>query len=495
MIIESMSRKAVSFSQLLEYVNKETEKEREPILHNFRSRGDDLQKISGEFESNYQYCPERVNGVVLYHEILSFSKEDGKFVTEEMLHDFGRKYIEKRAREALVYAKAHFDQANPHIHFIISGNLLESSKKLRLSKSHFFRIKKELEQYQLEKYPFLDKSIADREERERRGLSTKREQGYKSREGQERERRLSREEEIKDEFIDCLEADTPNEFIDLLQNAGLKGYARGNTLGLFLNRNYGQHAAIMAGFAHCRGQIVVTLDADLQNQPEDIPKLIAAIGEGHDIVGTIRVPRQDNLFRRVASHITNKMVQKTTGVLLHDYGCMLRAYRRHIVKAMLDCPERSTFIPVLANNFSSRVTEIPVSHRQRSTGESKYGLLKLINLQFDLLTSMTTFPLRMLSVVGGLVSLAGMGLGVLIILLRLKYGSQWAAEGVFTLFAILFVFIGAQFFGMGLMGEYIGRIYYDVRARPRYTIQTIVQKADGTGTVDFSLPHNQEKRE
>ena len=248
----------------------------------------------------------------------------------------------------------------------------------------------------------------------------------------------------------------------------------GKVLGVLLNRNYGQHAAVMAGFAESRGDMVVTLDADLQNPPEEVLKLVRAMEEGFDVVGTVRVPRQDTLFRRVASSIVNKVAQKATGVKMHDYGCMLRAYRRHVIDAMLQCHERSTFIPILANSFARRATEIEVGHAERIEGDSKYGLWKLINLQFDLLTSMTTFPLRVLSVLGGVISAAGVGFGIFLLIMRLIHGPDWAAEGVFTLFAILFIFIGAQFIGMGLLGEYIGRIYNDVRARPRYFVHRVV---------------------
>jgi undecaprenyl-phosphate 4-deoxy-4-formamido-L-arabinose transferase len=247
-----------------------------------------------------------------------------------------------------------------------------------------------------------------------------------------------------------------------------------NIVGVLLNRNYGQHAAVMAGFAESRGNIIVTLDADLQNPPEEIPKLVEKIEEGFDVVGSVRVPRCDTFFRRIASSIVNKVAQKATGIIMHDYGCMLRAYRRNIVDAMLACDERSTFIPVLANSFARHATEIEVQHNKRSNGQSKYSLWKLINLQFDLLTSMTTFPLRLLSVIGTLISLVGIGFGVFLFVMRLIYGATWSAEGVFTLFAILFIFIGAQFIGMGLLGEYLGRIYYDVRGRPRYFVQQIV---------------------
>ncbi|CAK9885770.1 MAG: Undecaprenyl-phosphate 4-deoxy-4-formamido-L-arabinose transferase [Candidatus Erwinia impunctatus] len=245
-------------------------------------------------------------------------------------------------------------------------------------------------------------------------------------------------------------------------------------VAILLNRNYGQHAAIMAGFSHVTGDLVITLDADLQNPPEEIPRLVATAEQGYDVVGTVRQNRQDSPFRKMASRTVNYFIQRTTGKSMGDYGCMLRAYRRHIINAMLDCQERSTFIPILANMFARRVTEIPVQHAEREHGDSKYSFLRLVALMYDLITCLTTAPLRLLSAVGLIIALIGFGCSFLLIILRLFFGPEWSAEGVFMLFAVLFIFIGAQFIGMGLLGEYIGRIYNDVRARPRYFIQRIV---------------------
>ena len=244
-------------------------------------------------------------------------------------------------------------------------------------------------------------------------------------------------------------------------------------VAVILNRNYGQHAAVFAGLEQTRGEIVLTLDADLQNPPEEIPNLIREMDRGVDVVGTVRQNRQDSIFRRGASALVNRIVQRTTGVMMHDYGCMLRAYRRSIVDAMLQCTERSTFIPILANTFAGSTAEIPVRHSPRKKGDSKYSFLKLISLQFDLLTSMSTFPLRLLSFMGAVIAMCGVGFGCLLMVLRFVYGDVWAAEGVFTLFSVLFIFVGAQFIGLGLLGEYIGRIYHDVRGRPRFFIQEI----------------------
>ena len=219
---------------------------------------------------------------------------------------------------------------------------------------------------------------------------------------------------------------------------------------------------------------MVTLDADLQNPPEEIPKLLAAIDDGYDVVGSVRADRQDVFARKLFSGIINSIVRRSTGVQMHDYGCMLRAYKRRVVDAMLQCRERSTFIPVLANLFAKRVTEIPVAHAARAAGDSNYSVIKLVNLQFDLLTCMTAGPLRLLTWVGGGISAMAIGFAMLLFFLRVVLGSEWAGNGVFTLFSILFFFVGAQFVALGLMGEYVGRIHADVRERPRYILDNVV---------------------
>ena len=173
-----------------------------------------------------------------------------------------------------------------------------------------------------------------------------------------------------------------------------------SVVAVILNRNYGQHAAIMAGFENSKGDVVITLDADLQNPPEEIPRLVAQAALGYDVVGTVRNNRQDSAWRRWPSRLINLAVQRSTGVAMSDYGCMLRAYRRSIVDAMLACRERSTFIPILANSFARHTTEVLVQHAEREHGDSKYSPMQLINLMFDLITCMTTTPLRLLSIIG-----------------------------------------------------------------------------------------------
>ncbi|AMB84869.1 undecaprenyl-phosphate 4-deoxy-4-formamido-L-arabinose transferase [Pseudomonas agarici] len=244
-------------------------------------------------------------------------------------------------------------------------------------------------------------------------------------------------------------------------------------VAVILNRNYGQHAAIMAGFEQSIGDVVITLDADLQNPPEEIPRLVEQAALGYDVVGTVRNNRQDSALRRWPSRLINLAVQRSTGVAMSDYGCMLRAYRRSVVDAMLACRERSTFIPILANSFARHTTELLVQHAEREHGDSKYSPMRLINLMFDLVTCMTTTPLRLLSIIG--FTMAGLGVlfALMLIVLRLIFGAAWAGDGMFVLFAVLFVFTGGQFIGMGLLGEYLGRMYSDVRARPRFFIEKV----------------------
>lgn len=241
-----------------------------------------------------------------------------------------------------------------------------------------------------------------------------------------------------------------------------------------LAKNYGQHAAIMAGFAVCQGDIVITMDADLQNPPEEIPNLLRTMTAGnYDVVGTIRRGRQDSFFRILPSKLINVVARKITGVQMHDWGCMLRAYRRPVVERMIQCHEHATFIPALATVFSKRTTEIEVGHEERLGGKSNYSLRKLINLQFDLVASFSNLPIKLIMYGGIGLALLGVFFGIFLAVARLAYGAVWAAQGVFSLFAILFVFVGLQFFALGILGEYIGRIYVEVRKRPEYVIEKI----------------------
>lgn len=241
-----------------------------------------------------------------------------------------------------------------------------------------------------------------------------------------------------------------------------------------LTRNYGQHAAIFAGFSVSQGEILVTLDADLQNPPEEVPKLIRTMEEGgYDVVGTIRKERKDSIFRTLPSKLVNMVARKIIKVRMSDWGCMLRAYRRPVVERMIACHEQSTFIPALATYFAKKVTEIEVAHEERHGGTTKYSLRKLVNLQFDLVSSFSDLPLKLIMYAGVGMAVLGISFGFILGIARVAYGARWAAEGVFTLFAILFAFVGFQFFALGVMGEYIGRIYREVRRRPEFVIEKL----------------------
>jgi undecaprenyl-phosphate 4-deoxy-4-formamido-L-arabinose transferase len=241
-----------------------------------------------------------------------------------------------------------------------------------------------------------------------------------------------------------------------------------------LIRNYGQHAAVFAGLEHAKGDIIVTMDADLQNPPEEVPKLVKVMREGDwEVVGSVRQMRKDSILRRLPSAAINALTRRITGVRLTDWGCMLRAYRRPVVQAMLAAKEHSTFIPALATVFAKRITEVPVAHSERAAGVSQYNLRKLVNLQFDLVTSFSDLPLKTLLYSGMALAAGGVAFGAFLAALRLIFGAEWAAQGVFTLFAILFFFVGAQFFALGLIGEYVGRIYREVRHRPRYLVREV----------------------
>ncbi|MBI3856720.1 MAG: glycosyltransferase [Planctomycetes bacterium] len=241
------------------------------------------------------------------------------------------------------------------------------------------------------------------------------------------------------------------------------------------NRNYGQHAAVFAGLAQTRGEIVVTLDADLQNPPEEVPKLVAKMEEGFDVVGSVRKNRQDPIFRKIASKLVNRLTRGGNRAAqgMTDYGCMLRAYSRNVVDQIAQCKELSSFIPVLAMMYAKKTTEIPVDHAERARGTSKYGLLQLIKLQMDLMTGFSFLPLRFLSWFGALVALFSFALSIYILVMRILRGDQWAQFGVFTLFAALFMMVGGLFIGMGILGEYVGRIYGEVRQRPRYVVRKV----------------------
>ncbi|BBB66694.1 UDP-4-amino-4-deoxy-L-arabinose-oxoglutarate aminotransferase [Undibacterium sp. YM2] len=244
---------------------------------------------------------------------------------------------------------------------------------------------------------------------------------------------------------------------------------------VLFNGNYGQHMAILAGFEATRGEIVVTLDADLQNPPEEIGALVDKMREGYDYVGSIRRKRQDSAWRTYASKAMNRFREKITRIKITDQGNMLRAYGRNVINLINQCSEVNTFVPALAYTFARKPTEIIVEHEERSAGESKYSLYSLIRLNFDLMTGFSIMPLQWFSMLGMVLSVLSGGLVLLLLIRRFVLGAE--AEGLFTLFAIAFFLMGVILFGIGLLGEYVGRIYQQVRGRPRYVVQTILEQS------------------
>jgi len=242
---------------------------------------------------------------------------------------------------------------------------------------------------------------------------------------------------------------------------------------LSFSRNFGQHAAVMAGFERAKGLWIITMDADLQNPPEEIPKLVAAFQKGYDLIGTYREGRQDPFFRKFASDMVNRLTRKISGVFLKDFGCMLRGYTSTIAKQLAKQKEYHIFIPALATLYAKNPVEIPVSHAPRTGGTSNYSFMKLLSLQLDLMTSLSLAPLRLLFLLGSAIAIFGISFGFLLIALRLILGPTWAAQGIFTLFAVLFILIGGQFIAFGLLGEYIGRIFQEVRGHPTYVVRDV----------------------
>lgn len=241
------------------------------------------------------------------------------------------------------------------------------------------------------------------------------------------------------------------------------------------NGNYGQHMAIMAGFERVRGQIIITMDADLQNPPEEIHKLVTAMEAGHDVVNTHRQDRQDSLWRLQVSKWHNKLREwMMPKLVMKDEGCMLRAYSRHIVDLMASTGESTTFIPALALTYASNPTEVGVAHAERSAGTSNYTLYKLIRYNFDLVTGFSVFPLQIFTMIGLVISMCSFGFVMFLMLRRLIVGPE--VEGVFTLFAIMFFLCGIVLFGLGIVGEYIGRIYQEVRKRPRFVVRRVIEE-------------------
>lgn len=242
------------------------------------------------------------------------------------------------------------------------------------------------------------------------------------------------------------------------------------------NANYGQHMAIMAAFERVRGSIIITLDADLQNPPEEIPKLLEKMDAGHDYVGGFRLNRQDSFFRTYASKVINFVRRQTTSIEMTDQGCMLRSYSRAIIDAIVRSGAINTFIPALAYSFSANPAEVGVKHEERHAGVSNYSLYKLIRLNFDLITGFSLAPLQYFTMFAGLCAAGSLLLVLVLAYRRIFLGAE--AEGIFTLFGIVFFLLSVAMVGIGLIGEYVGRTYQVVRARQRYHVRHMLETKD-----------------
>ena len=247
------------------------------------------------------------------------------------------------------------------------------------------------------------------------------------------------------------------------------------TCVILLNGNFGQHMAIMAGFERCRGERVVTLDADLQNPPEEIGKLLVKMEEGYDYVGGVRRSRRDPPLRRMLSRTMNHLRERITRIRMTDQGCMLRAYSRDIVQAINECRELNTFIPALAYTFARNPAELEVAHEERAAGTSKYSYYRLVRLNFDLVTGFSVVPLQLFSLFGIAVSIVSVLVYLVVMVKRLLAGQPYL-EILWDRDILQFFLTGIVLFGVGLVGEYVGRIYQQVRHRPRYLVEAVLER-------------------
>ncbi len=247
---------------------------------------------------------------------------------------------------------------------------------------------------------------------------------------------------------------------------------------LRLRKNFGQTAALSAGFDMAQGEIIITMDGDLQNDPRDIPALIAKLREGYDIVSGWREKRQDPFFsRRLPSMIANKMISWVTGVNLHDYGCTLKAFKQEVAKNIRLYGELHRFIPAVASWMGVTIAEMPVNHRSRKFGRSKYGISRTIRVLLDLITvkfllTYSTRPIHVFGLWGILSGLAGFALAGYLTIQRLFFGVPLSNRPILLL-AVLLIFIGIQFISMGLLGELQVRTYHESQGKPIYYIKEI----------------------
>jgi len=275
----------------------------------------------------------------------------------------------------------------------------------------------------------------------------------------------------------CVDDGSTDGSVDVLRQEACK---HNHLSAILLRRNYGQTAAMAAGFAHAQGKVIVSLDADLQNDPADIPLLLHKLQEGYDLVSGWRKNRQDDtLTRLLPSKVANWLIGLLTGVWLHDYGCSLKAYRAELVADMTLYGDLHRFLPALAFIEGARITELPVRHHARRYGQSKYGLGRTFRVLMDLLTIsfMKKFLTRPMHVFGlfGLVSLViGTGLGLYLCYVKLQLGEP-IGDRPLLLLAVVLILAGIQLFSFGLLAELLMRTYHESQGRPIYRIREVIQ--------------------
>ncbi len=286
-------------------------------------------------------------------------------------------------------------------------------------------------------------------------------------------------------FVDDGSTDDSFEILRELQQADRRLYL------VKLRRNFGQTAAFMAGFDLSRGEIIITMDADLQNDPRDIPLLLYKIDEGYDIVSGWRVDRQDKwLSRRLPSQVANWLISQSTGVVLHDYGCSLKAYRREVLENTRLYGEQHRFIPALASWMGVKVTEVPVKHHSRRYGRSKYGLSRIVRVGLDLLTvkfllDYATRPIQVFGLMGLVTLLTGTGLAAYLTIQRQFFGIPLGDRPILLL-AVLLIVIGVQLVIMGLLGELVVRTYHETQNKPIYMVREIIEQKATDEDIDDS---------
>lgn len=256
--------------------------------------------------------------------------------------------------------------------------------------------------------------------------------------------------------------------------SAIHGRDPGHVRAIRLMRNFGQHPAVTAGFDHVAGEVIITLDSDLQNPPEEIPRLLAKLEEGYDVVTGWRQIRHDPWTRKLPSYFINWLIAATTGVKLHDYGCMLRVYRRQVVQLLNQCDESTRFITALTSWLGVNIAEVPVRHEAAGLRGSRYNYRRLIRMTLDLVTGYSLLPIQLVTASGLAMASIGIAAGLFLLGWRIVFGVN--PTGLSSFVALLLVLFGIQLAGIGVIGEYIGRIYIQVQGRPYYLIRTLLDR-------------------